>query len=94
MAKANTRTGKNETTISEQLQCLSDDVKQLGALVLDETKGALGSAQERATDVYGSAKEGVAKKTDQALDYVRTEPLKAVLMAAGAGLLVGWLSRR
>ncbi|HKX05366.1 MAG TPA: hypothetical protein VJX71_22925 [Methylomirabilota bacterium] len=47
---------------------------------------------ERARDTVGSYREGgVGQVSDDILEYVRRQPVTALLIAAGVGLLVGMI---
>lgn len=54
--------------------------------------------KEVAHDKLGGARQKTAEKAsefeDQIVDYIRQKPLKSVLVAAGAGLLLGFLLSR
>lgn len=60
------------------------------------------SAVDYMEDAAQSAKRSLQSMTDEgwegmkrrALDYTRKEPLNALLLAIGAGVLVGWATRR
>jgi len=53
---------------------------------------------EKAKDVYDKAKSKVAEvdfkqKGDEVVDYVRTNPGKAILIAVAVGFLIGYATR-
>lgn len=49
---------------------------------------AYGSAKERVTQVYQSAREKAAESREKADDYIKGNPEKSILLAAGVGALV------
>ena len=72
-----------------------DDLGQLGRLAkqapprkrLDEARGV-------ATDYYDHGRKKAGELETQVVDYVRTKPLKSILIAAGVGALLGILISR
>jgi ElaB/YqjD/DUF883 family membrane-anchored ribosome-binding protein len=79
--------------------------QQVGAQVgrLAETAGTkIDSAVDRMGDTAKSVKQSLQAMTDEgwegmkkkAEDYTRKEPWNALLLAIGAGILVGWATRR
>ena len=67
----------------QQASTVKDDLRELGRRGLDAAQEKLGEAKQKAQSVEG-----------QIEDYVRQKPLKSVLIAAGAGLVLGLLLRR
>ena len=74
---------------------------QVGRLA--ESAGAkFDSAVDYMEDTAQSVKQSFQSMTDEgweglkrkAIDYTRKEPLNALLLAIGAGVLVGWATRR
>jgi hypothetical protein len=74
---------------------------QVGRLA--ETAGSkLDSAVDYMEETAQSVKHSFQAMTDEgwegfkrkAIDYTRKEPLNALLLAVGAGVLVGWATRR
>src|SRR5262245_3658950 len=79
--------------------------QKVGAQVgrLAETAGAkFDSAVDYVDDAAHSVKQSFRAMTDEgweglkrkAVDYTRKEPLNALLLAIGTGILVGWATRR
>lgn len=50
--------------------------------------------REQATEYYQSGREKAVELRDQVEEYVREQPVKAILMAAGVGVVLGVLWRR
>ena len=78
------------------------DIKDDAASLMSRVK-ADGSAlaskvgheiQDHASETYESLKASTRKQADKLEARVHADPLKAVLMAAGVGFVVGFLSRR
>ena len=85
---------KKTDEMRQAARVVRDDVRELGRV----TKGA---AEETYEDVKRQAGEYVDRKKqrvtefeDQIVEYVRQNPLQSVLIAAGAGALLGFLLSR
>ncbi|MFQ5670939.1 MAG: YqjD family protein [Acidobacteriota bacterium] len=77
--------------LRDHTKAVGDDLRTLGHLAKDAAQEKLEEARQAASGYYD---EGVEKATDlegQLVKYVRDKPLKSVLIAAGAGILVGIL---
>jgi ElaB/YqjD/DUF883 family membrane-anchored ribosome-binding protein len=80
---------------ARQAEDVTQDIRNMGGAVSDAAKEKLGEVREKAAESFAQAQDkihGVACACEQ---YVRQEPLKAVLMAAGIGWLIGrfWKGR-
>ena len=80
---------------AQQAQHVTEDLHKMGGTVSDAAQETLGQVREKAAESYAQAQDkihGVACACEQ---YVRQQPLRAVLMAAGIGWLVGrfWKGR-
>jgi len=60
----------------------------------DVASEQLGRAGERAREAYEHSRDTVSAWGDDVRDYIQQEPMKALLVAAGVGLLLGALWRR
>jgi ElaB/YqjD/DUF883 family membrane-anchored ribosome-binding protein len=83
--------------------------ERFGKRAAEKIGGAVevaGQKLDAAVDYVESAKQSAKQTLDQAcqdgwkgmkekvMEYTRTEPLSALLIAAGTGLLFGWLTKR
>jgi ElaB/YqjD/DUF883 family membrane-anchored ribosome-binding protein len=88
---------------------VADEAERLGKRVASKVGGAVdvaGQQLDRAVDYVDSATqnmrdslgrirdEGWRGVCDRTLEYTRKEPMNALLVAVGAGLLLGWLTKR
>lgn len=87
-----------DTKTSEELD---KQVEQLQADVVELTQTLSALAKERAAEVGARGRVALEEAGDQlqrieagAVDFVRTKPVQALAIAAGLGLLVGYLTRR
>ena len=58
---------------------------------LDGMQQSLRTARERLSDAMSSAQERSRQMMDQTSGYVQQYPMTAVAIAAGVGVLVGWM---
>jgi ElaB/YqjD/DUF883 family membrane-anchored ribosome-binding protein len=73
--------------VKEDLRDVKNDLKELGALTPD-------LAREKMAQLAQSVERGKEKAADATCaveEFIRERPLQSVLIAAGAGLLVGYL---
>jgi ElaB/YqjD/DUF883 family membrane-anchored ribosome-binding protein len=84
----------NQDDLTKQIERLRSDVAQITKTLGDLTKGQVTELRARgraaAEDLAGSAR----RVEHDAEDYIRDRPLQALAIAAGLGVLVGWLTRR
>ena len=80
--------------VRQQVRVVRDDVRELGRAA----KGAAGEVYDdvkRHTGEFVEAKkQRVTEFEDQIVKYVREKPLQSVLIAVGAGALLGFLLTR
>ena len=70
-------------------------LKKAGNVAQDATQDALEHLRENAAEYYERGRETVEGAASAFERYVREQPVKSLLMAAGAGLLFGrfWMRR-
>jgi ElaB/YqjD/DUF883 family membrane-anchored ribosome-binding protein len=78
------------TDTAEQLHHLRAQVEQLMG---NRVTPALADAAGRAQDTYKAASDTVQDNAEKLSEQVRDRPLMAILIAAGAGYLLGRLFR-
>ena len=78
-----------------QAKEVSNDLKEVGAIVRDAAQEKLGQVRENATEYYEQGRDNVHGVLCNFEQYVRARPVKSVLIAAGIGLLFGrfWMRR-
>jgi len=86
------------TSTAEQLrsqtEAVREDLGQLGRLAKQAAREKLDEAREAAADYYDHTRKKADEFETQLADYVRTKPLKSILIAAGVGALFGILISR
>ena len=80
--------------LREQTKVVKDDVSELGRLTRDASREKLDQAREAAGDYLKKGRLKAEVVEDKVVHYVREKPVKSVLMAVGAGALLGFLLRR
>jgi ElaB/YqjD/DUF883 family membrane-anchored ribosome-binding protein len=80
--------------LREQVLTVAEDVRELGSIAKEGAREKLHDVQRRTADAYESGKQGLRNQEERLLAYVREKPLKSVLIAVGAGMLLGVLCRR
>ena len=91
--------------LRRQAKVIKQDLGQLGRAAKEVARDKFGDAKEKAVEYVDEGKQKTAQYyeqgkleasriEDQVESYVRQNPLKSVLIATGAGLLLGMLMRR
>jgi ElaB/YqjD/DUF883 family membrane-anchored ribosome-binding protein len=80
--------------LRQQTGAVKEDLGQLGRLAKQAAKEKLDEAREAAAGYYGQGRKKADELETQLADYVRTKPLKSILIAAGVGALFGILISR
>jgi ElaB/YqjD/DUF883 family membrane-anchored ribosome-binding protein len=83
-------TGQLKEKASEMAQSLRD----MGSSVKDVAKEQYENVRDKAEEYYEYGRERAQEWQQQAEDYIREQPLKSVLIAAGVGILLGVIWRR
>lgn len=60
----------------------------------DAATQVVGQVRDRAADYFAKGKEKAKDMQGGTEEFIRENPVKSILIAAGAGLLVGFLLRR
>ena len=91
-------TNANNPSATDQLRAhgetVREDLGQLGRLARSAAREKLGEARGAAADYYDQGRKKASEFESQVVDYVRTKPLKSVIIAAGVGALLGILMSR
>lgn len=78
---------------TEDLRRKAGDVKQsvqeLGSVAKAAASEKMGELRDTAADYYERGRERVSDAEQSVEDYIREQPLKSVLLAAGIGFLFG-----
>ena len=81
--------------LREQAQTLAGDVREFGAIGKRAAEETAEAAMQRAREAKEDAVTKAHDLEDQVVTYIRQQPLKSVLIAAGVGAIASmWLRRR
>lgn len=88
--------GGGSREFARQAQVVRDDLRELGSLGKEAAKEFVGDAKRSAADTYKRGRESVSMAGDRFRGYVEENPMKSVLIAAAAGVILGafWSRRR
>jgi ElaB/YqjD/DUF883 family membrane-anchored ribosome-binding protein len=78
---------ESTTRLREQAHAVKDDLRELGKIAKE-------TAKETAGHYVDGSKHKYEEIEDHVVTYIREKPMKSVLIAAGAGLLLGYLFSR
>lgn len=97
MSRANASTGEGsqkQSEIRETAAEVGQNIRDIGSQVRDQATERYGQMRDSATEYYEQGRQR-AMEMEQSLEaYVQEKPIQALLMAAGAGLLLGMLWKR
>ena len=86
--------GSATDQLKETAAQVQQNVRDAGTQVRDAAEEKFNELRDQASQYYDQGREA-AKEWEQGLeDYVQAQPLKALLIAAGVGALVGFFWRR
>ena len=80
--------------LRQQAKAVREDLGQLGRAATNVAQEKLGEAKRYADEYLDQGKQKATEIEDQLEEYIRNKPLKSVLIAAGAGALIGYLLGR
>lgn len=73
---------------------VAEKLRDLTTSVKDSVQDTVSRIKDSATDAYHRGKEGAESLEHKLEDVIKDNPLKAVLIAAGVGLLAGIIWKR
>jgi ElaB/YqjD/DUF883 family membrane-anchored ribosome-binding protein len=81
--------------LGAKANAVSNDVKEMGGIVNDAAQEKLEQVRENAAAYYQQQRDKVHGTLCDFEQYIREQPVKSVLIAAGVGLLFGrfWMRR-
>lgn len=94
MSRADTKGQSATDNLRDSAGQIGQQVRDMGGQVKDAAKEQYNNLKDRASDYYDQGKEMMEKYSDSVEQYIQEQPIKAVLIAAGVGLLLGmWWKR-
>ncbi len=80
--------------IRETASQVGEQIRDMGGQVRDAAREKYGQLRDQASQYYEEGRQR-AQEWEQGLEnYVQEQPIKSLLIAAGVGLVVGFLMRR
>jgi len=73
---------------------VKQDLSELRTLAVDAAKDTAGQMKDGAVDLYEQGCTQARNVQRQTENYIKKEPLKAILIAGAAGVAIGWLLSR
>ena len=73
---------------------VASNVRDMSSQVKEAATEQYENLRDSATEYYQAGRDKAVEWQNQLEDYVREQPLKAVLMAAGVGVLLGIIWKR
>lgn len=96
MAETETRRERGHAMeeFREQAATTRDDVRDLGSKAKAAAQEKLQETRERASAAYKSGRQKASSLAEDMVGQVREKPVRSMLIAAGAGLALGFLFTR
>ena len=81
--------------LGKQARIVTEDLQELRGIAGDAAQEKLGQLRENASDYYEEGREKVHQVERSFEQFIREQPLKSILIAAGVGLVLGrfWMRR-
>ncbi|MCY2994022.1 MAG: hypothetical protein NTY19_40025 [Planctomycetota bacterium] len=80
--------------LADQAKEVKKDLQEMGQTVRDAAQEKIGQVGEKASEYYDEGRDSVHGVACACEQFVRQRPLRAVLIAAGVGWLLGVLWKR
>ena len=80
--------------IKSKADTMAQNFGDMGHKAVDQAQKKFSELSGTAADYYESGKDKAAEMQDSMETYVRDQPMKAIMIALGAGLLIGFLVSR
>jgi len=80
--------------IKDKANEVANNVRDTASQLRDSATEQYQNAKDAATDYYQAGREKAAQWEEQLESYVREQPVKALLIAAGMGAIIGAIWKR
>jgi len=99
MSRANNPTGQEGQSaaagsLRETASEVGENLRNLGSQVRDQATQQYENVRQQANDYYEQGRQRAMEMEQTLEEYVQEKPIQALLIAAGAGLLLGLLWKR
>lgn len=86
--------GGSTEQLKQSAQQVGQDLKNLGTQARDAAGQAYGQVRDQAGEYYEQGKQKITEYQGELESYIREQPVKSLLIAAGVGLVLGILWKR
>ncbi|HWB53571.1 MAG TPA: hypothetical protein VG722_05240 [Tepidisphaeraceae bacterium] len=95
MSRMNDEKGQSATReLRDSASEVGRQVREMGGQAKDAAREQYNNLRDKASEYYGQGKEALDQYTDSVGQYIQEKPIKAILIAAGIGALLGMLWKR
>jgi ElaB/YqjD/DUF883 family membrane-anchored ribosome-binding protein len=88
------RTSATAEELHHHARAVKEDLRELGKATKTRATEYYEDGKEKSAEYYQQGKQRVADVGDRVEGYIREKPLQSVMIAAGAGALLGFLLTR
>jgi ElaB/YqjD/DUF883 family membrane-anchored ribosome-binding protein len=86
--------GSTTSAIRDKATEMGQSLRDMGSQVRDTAQQQYEQLRQSATEYYEQGREKAQEWEQNLESYVREQPIKSLLIAAGVGLVVGFIWRR
>lgn len=86
--------GPGAEPMREKAQQVGQNIREMGEMAREAAKNRFEQVRQSATEYYETGKEKAMEYKENLEDVIRDKPIRAVMIAAGVGVLLGMLMRR
>jgi ElaB/YqjD/DUF883 family membrane-anchored ribosome-binding protein len=97
MSRAESGNAPNQgaaSQIKDKVSEAASNVRDMGQQAYDAASEKYENVRDSAAEYYQAGREKAMEWESQIESYVREQPLKSLLMAAGAGIVIGMIWKR
>jgi ElaB/YqjD/DUF883 family membrane-anchored ribosome-binding protein len=86
--------GQTAANLKDAAGQVGQNLRDLGGQVKEQASAKYNELRDQATQYYAEGRDRARQWEQSFEEYVQEQPLKAVLLAAGAGLILGMIWKR
>ena len=94
MSNMATSSSSHAADIRNRAADVGDNVREMAGSAKEMARDTINRVRDTATDAYREGKERAARWQDDLESTIRDKPLTSILIAAGIGVVLGFLWRR
>ena len=93
MARTN-ESSRGASDVGAAARQVGENLRDLGNQVRETATEQYGQLREQAADYYEQGRQRALEMEQSLEQYVQEKPIQALLIAAGIGVVLGWLWKR